>query len=192
MVRILGVCILALFISGCQADISLDQLTDAVGEIVDSNDYLNSYVTVSSPVAADGTALVTVTVYLINSDNSKVSGKTPTYTVITGNGLITFPCSKSSLVGVSYCKFKSTVKGTKQVDFNNLNSFSLSANPVFTFAAGKNTVQGIVPGGSQKDISSGYTIYSSIGLPYSGVRITEPGYKIYNNIQGQIESVNEP
>jgi hypothetical protein len=192
MLRFLPFLFLAFILSGCQADIAIEDLKDVVDDIVSSHDFLNSTATVSAPAPADGTSLVTGTVHLQDSDGSNVQGYTPTYTVTSGMGVITANCTMSSIAGISFCQIRATQKGTKTISFNNLSGFSLSANPVFTFSAGKNSILGQVSG-AQKTTTLGYKITHSLGHAFSGVRQdASSGYKVYSNIHGQVESQNEP
>ncbi len=75
---------------------------------------LNSTITGSGPVIANGVAISTITITLKDANNNLVSGQTPTFSATdTGTNNVYTACSVSSASGISTCTLASSTAETK-------------------------------------------------------------------------------
>ncbi len=75
---------------------------------------LNSTISATSGVVADGSTTSTITIVFLDADKAPVQGVIPEYTVA-GTGNVLSACSETDETGTSTCTFTSTVAETKAI-----------------------------------------------------------------------------
>lgn len=134
--------------------------------------------TSSNSTIADGVNVITVTVQLINSDNSYVTNYTPSYTITPSSGVIPTACTLSNSSGLSTCTFKSTEVGNKIFQLTNP-KIDLSASLNFTLPNGEEAAVAIAGAQINGTTSDGYTVNMSLGGPLQKFNSTTgEGYKL--------------
>ena len=96
-------------------------------------DPVNSTITGTSPVVADGSATSTITITLKDSSNNPVSGQTPTFSA-TGSTNNYGTCSASNTSGVSSCTLASGTAETKTLSIQTP-VLKAGGNVIFTSAS---------------------------------------------------------
>lgn len=152
-------------------------------------DFMKTEIIANGSAVADGVSELVVGIQLKNSDLSIVSDYKPTYSIVSGLGVIAGECTSSLANGMSYCLVKSTQPGVKRMRLENAKK-GLERDLVFDPSELKGTIKGLVtsaqPLGST---STGYRIESSSGsVPKETKVTTSDGYTVYMGIQGVLSS----
>lgn len=152
-----------------------------------TTDFLKSEIITNGTGVADGVSAFTVLVRLMNSDGSIVSGFRPTYSITSGSGVITAPCSVSDNTGTAVCLLKANTPGAKRILVDNL---PLKLEKDLSFIApllsGKSIV-GAAPGSQQHATGGGYKMQSTVGAPVIGSTVSGSGvWKMTSSVQGVI------
>jgi hypothetical protein len=124
-----------------------------------------------------------VAVQLRNSDGSAIATFLPSYSIDSGAGVVSGPCSFSNASGISTCSLQSTVPGTKVFQLNNANRAIAS----LVFSAPMGSQGGLVVAGAlaQGKTSDGYTVNVSVGGPAQHFNsLTADGYALKYSTYG--------
>jgi hypothetical protein len=114
------------------------------------NDFSQSEIFYSGPGGADGETPLYVLVRLVNSNGRPVTGFRPEYSILSGIGVASGPCSKSDYNGIAACALKATVAGVKTVRVTNIILvLPLQADLEFAALTNNLTVEPVYPNNSK-------------------------------------------
>lgn len=178
LVRILTSTLFALGLANCSLEIGVEDLTDNI-------DFLKSSVISETVGVADGINELVVTVELRNSDDSLVVDHTPSLELISGSSVTLVGCTTSNSLGISVCRLKSSLAGTKTISFANI-LIELTEEVVFTPPSRNGTFLQIVSAAQNKVNASGYTVTTHLGAPIHGLHQEPSGYEVFTSTTGAI------
>lgn len=188
LLNVLGPLLLALLLANCSIDVSIDDIT--------ADDFLKSTILATSRGIGDGQTSATIVVLLKNSDDSVVRDYKPRFDFvdnggsnISANGITYSDCSPSNAQGISTCTFKSISVGARRVMFNNI-VVELVGEIYFDAPSRNGTFLQLVNAGQIDEDANGYTVTSSLGHPFAGMKQEVNGWTIFTNTTGGITPVD--
>ena len=176
--RILTSTLFALLLTNCSLEIGVEDLTDTI-------DFLKSSVISETVGIADGINEPVVTVELRNSDDSLVADHTPTLDLISGDGVTLVGCTPSNSLGITVCRLKSNLAGTKTISFGNI-LIDLSEDVVFDPPSRNGTFLQVLSAAQNNINASGYTVTTQLGAPAQGLNQMAGGYEVFTSTTGAI------
>ncbi|MBK8204500.1 MAG: hypothetical protein IPK68_20085 [Bdellovibrionales bacterium] len=110
------------------------------------NDFSQSEIFFSGTGVADGDTPLYVLVRLVNSNGKPVTGFRPEYSILSGIGVASGPCTKSDYNGIAACAVKATVAGIKTLRVTNIVLvLPLQADLKFIAVSNNLTVEPVYP-----------------------------------------------
>ena len=152
---------------------------------LDSNDFLASKVVSSSTGVADNKTQLVVVLEFANSDGTKVSGFTPTFSAVM-TGLTALGCTVTDSSGISTCRFTSSETGSTLFSVTNLSVISLQKEINFVPTSQPSMAE-IVSGGNVKQTGTGgWTASSTIGPAFGQPKQSGSGFSVFVGFQGSM------
>jgi len=174
----------ALLLANCSLDISVEDISSS------GDDFLKSSVLSQTEGISDGLTDLLLTLELRNSDDTLVAGYTPSFEIINGSGATFVGCSVSNENGISVCRFRATISGTKTVAVLDL-PIEITEEIVFKAPERSGTFMQIVSSAQNNVDAGGYKVTSHIGAPVQGLRQKVDGYEIFTSTTGAITPTEE-
>jgi hypothetical protein len=110
------------------------------------NDFSQSEIFFSGPGVADGETPLYILVRLVNSNGKPIKGFRPEYSILSGFGVVSGPCTQSDYNGIAACAVKAMVAGTKTLRVTNIILvLPLQADLEFVAVSNNLTVEPVYP-----------------------------------------------
>jgi hypothetical protein len=183
---VVGAVLFSFLCAGCEkVDGTITSSYKAPGK----NDFMKTEIINGANGVADGTTEMLIAIHLKNSDNSSVAAYQPTYSVVSGLGVMVRNCSTSDNNGISACILTSTKAGTKTIRLTNA-LVGLEKNLIFETKIKAGHILGLVSGSRQNlSTSRSYKVEASAGDFAKGIKSDTPrGYDVMFSAQGAFVS----